>query len=606
VVLGASGADFSAFSFATPESPLVNRQQRRELILPCGRLLLATGSLLAVSFDAQSPAAPAVALTYLSAAFVILGLTLSLKRPSLLLEACALGTDLAFGQLIGILGADARFLMLVVLCFAIAAAAYCWGFAEALATAATAAFLVWLQRPLEPWNASAPHSSSFLSQISTVASSSSSRAICVLFLGIVLAYLADRKRSLQPDTVAVGRNLVRAQHLSFKAKLQEFLSGTQKLVRARKILLAAHEVRDTNDFVWILTEPGDQERSVVRLRHLSPLERDQYFFDGPDSSWYVSLEDSEGSSGKLCCLTLDGDGRRLPDQYFSFPSAFFLRESCSNIIAIPFRIADEWSGRVFVVDSDIGTGPAADLALLQDLVWEAVPTLYYIYLLRHARWRAREEERVRVAHEIHDGLLQSLISVGIQIEVLRRRAMHASPELASDLERLDGTLRREVLETRAVMENLKLTEMSPNELLEAASDMVSSFQRETGIAASFVCEAQSLDLAPRACRQLASILLEALTNVRKHSRAQSVQVRFASEDNCWKLSVADDGVGFKSSDRLANPDSQSEGWSPAVIGERARSIGAELSVVSSPGCGSRVEVRLPQKESFGVDAPKHL
>jgi signal transduction histidine kinase len=75
-----------------------------------------------------------------------------------------------------------------------------------------------------------------------------------------------------------------------------------------------------------------------------------------------------------------------------------------------------------------------------------------------------------------------------------------------------------------------------------------------------------------------------------------VRVRLALEAGCWKLVIADDGRGFEFSGRLSAIESRTPRSAPAVLRERARSIGADLEIESTPGQGARVEILLRPQE----------
>ena len=91
------------------------------------------------------------------------------------------------------------------------------------------------------------------------------------------------------------------------------------------------------------------------------------------------------------------------------------------------------------------------------------------------------------------------------------------------------------------------------------------------------------------------IVAEALTNVRKHSRARKVFVHFASRNGQWNLLIEDDGEGFDFSGRLSHAELEATHRGPKVIRERVRSIGGELSVLSTPGRGARLEITFSEK-----------
>jgi two-component system nitrate/nitrite sensor histidine kinase NarX len=144
------------------------------------------------------------------------------------------------------------------------------------------------------------------------------------------------------------------------------------------------------------------------------------------------------------------------------------------------------------------------------------------------------------------------------------------------------------------MEEMKPVELSPKQLLDYLADWVEKFQRETGITASFLSDVGELRLPPRVCQQIIRIVQEALFNVRKHSGAQAVEVRFTSQNDHWKLEIADDGHGFDFCGRLSLAELEVGHKGPRVIQERVRLIGGELAIASQPGQGARLEITLPQ------------
>jgi len=82
-------------------------------------------------------------------------------------------------------------------------------------------------------------------------------------------------------------------------------------------------------------------------------------------------------------------------------------------------------------------------------------------------------------------------------------------------------------------------------------------------------------------------------NIRKHSGAHTVVVRFGRENGSWKLLVEDDGRGFGFTGRRSLEELEAASIGPRVIRERVRSVGGELAVESIPGWGARLEISLP-------------
>ena len=213
--------------------------------------------------------------------------------------------------------------------------------------------------------------------------------------------------------------------------------------------------------------------------------------------------------------------------------------------------------------------------------------------LARLRARAASVERARIARELHDGIIQAVMGVQIQLAALSMQAGEQSPGMASELRRLDGLLKQEVVGLRQLIQRLKPSDLGPDQLLETLEDVIERFERETGIATRFVSQIDQLSLTPQACREVARILQEALVNVRKHSGARNVVVRFATADGCCVLSIDDDGCGFPFAGRLSQDDLEHAQEGPVVIKERVRLLGGELTVESDPGQGARLEIAVP-------------
>jgi len=486
----------------------------------------------------------------------------------------------------------------VILLFAVLAAAYRWGFAETFASATASILLTALGRAVAASQGeSVVH---IFPAPRSAAPTFVAGAICLLLLGVVLGYLADREKSFRARILAVRQLVTGATpEAGLRETLDRCLRTIANLSTANQVVLAVRDDRRNRVFVWTL-EGGGVARPKVQFAQVSAAEHERYFFDAPGHAWHFSRKTPGGGRGNLFpCLVLNAQGGRLPNKHFSFANAFFLKGPARSLFAINFEIPAEWSGRLFVLDAVSHSHISAELSFLQSLVLESLPTVYNVYLLQRLRSRVRTQERLRIAHEVHDGLLQSLISVEMQMDLLRRRSGLGSQTVAEELRGLQQVLHHEILGARSLLARLKLTEMSPRQMLDVMSEMVEDFRRETGIASSFACSSEPTGLPAHVCREIACMLKEALTNVRKHSGAKSVRVLFAMEGDSWKLVIADDGKGFEFSGRLSASQSRGPRSTPVVLTERAHSIGADVEIESAPGHGSRVEIQLRQQESYG-------
>jgi signal transduction histidine kinase len=161
-------------------------------------------------------------------------------------------------------------------------------------------------------------------------------------------------------------------------------------------------------------------------------------------------------------------------------------------------------------------------------------------------------------------------------------------------------LRDAALNLRDMMQQMKAGELTPDHLIDTLADIVKRFQYETGINARFITQFDRVDLPPRACREVARVVQEALVNVRKHSGARNVFVRMTVADSVCRLSIDDDGRGFPFTGRLTQADDEHARQAPRVITERVRLLGGHMAVESVPNQGARLDISIPLTNAYAV------
>src|SRR5206468_571307 len=128
------------------------------------------------------------------------------------------------------------------------------------------------------------------------------------------------------------------------------------------------------------------------------------------------------------------------------------------------------------------------------------------------------------------------ISAGMQLEALRRRPRQPA-EVSRQVSAVQDLVMGQVRELRDLTQQLEPSHISPHQLLPHLQGLVERFERETGIKARFISEVRDVTLSPPVCHELSRITQEALVNVRKHSGAANVIVRFTSEGGAPKLVI---------------------------------------------------------------------
>jgi len=288
---------------------------------------------------------------------------------------------------------------------------------------------------------------------------------------------------------------------------------------------------------------------------------------------------------------LDGHGNQLSVETTEPLAELKTVQPFHSVIAVSFLFGGEWKA-AFSYSTRRGAGKTGRASLPARSGPPGGPAVYNVYLLHRLRRRAAPPNALGLP-ELHDGAVQSLIAVEMQVDVLRRQA-NADGPIGGELGRIQGLLREEVLKLRELMQQMKAIDVDAQKLLGVLHDTVERFQRETGISARFVADVEELDMPQKICRELVRIVQEGLVNVRKHSRARHALIRLGSSDSQWSLVLEDDGQGFPFSGRFTQHQLDEIGKGPMIIKERVRLIAGELTVESTSGQGTRLEITIPR------------
>jgi PAS domain S-box-containing protein len=206
--------------------------------------------------------------------------------------------------------------------------------------------------------------------------------------------------------------------------------------------------------------------------------------------------------------------------------------------------------------------------------------------------QATEQERKRLAAELHDGPVQQLTALDISLERARRTLDRAStaPERET-IERVQVRLREEVGELRKMMSDLRPPALDNLGLVAALQDQLTAVRRETGLECSMESKLDTR-LLPAQEIVLYRVAQEALTNVVKHAGAERIQVSLQPSNGHIVLEVRDDGAGFIPSEAAASASSGHFG----LLGmrERVEMAGGSWELDSRAGSGTVIRARLPR------------
>ncbi len=567
---------------------------RLERVIATARAFLATSALFAIYIDPSRPARYAPVAYAVIAGYLLYSLAvwwLVGGRPHWFRHGVAIhAVDVLIPAVFTLFtqGPNSPFFIFFV--FVTATAAVRWGFPETVVTGAVVLLLMFLQAAI----LSGP-----LSQMLDLEGRYDMNRLLIrtsfmLVVSVLLGYLAEQQKELAAEESVLGRLLtsIRPEN-GMRAAVQQVLAELLRIFRAPRVAAIIQQADTGRVFLWTALANSGGNPPSVDVKEVEPDQRDEFTFPCQVYSFRT-----ERHSDGWDVWGLDSAGKYVGAQGCEpelVPGAVAARA----LTCLSLHMGEQWTGRVVLYDGVTGRDRRKELSFAQRLLDHAAPAVYTVYLLRRLRSRAGAIERARFARELHDGSIQALISVEMQVDVLRRQAQKSSASAFSDqLAHVQELLKEQVLELRSLMQAMRPLELSPHQLLDYLATLVDRFRRDSGLSVQFATELEDVDLPPRVCREIVRIVQEALVNVRKHSGATQALVRFGIYSGRWRLVVEDNGKGFDFVGRLSLKDLDDAHKGPVIIKERVRTIGGDLNIESLPSRGACLEITFPQKANL--------
>ncbi|GAB4501571.1 MAG: hypothetical protein Fur0035_11140 [Anaerolineales bacterium] len=204
--------------------------------------------------------------------------------------------------------------------------------------------------------------------------------------------------------------------------------------------------------------------------------------------------------------------------------------------------------------------------------------------------QGQEDERQRLARELHDDTIQTLIALKQRAQMTRRALpAGASPQPLAELETLTEQSIENLRRTIRALRPIYLEDLG---LAAALEILANEAGQNSGLRVSFQSRGRERRLTPEAELALYRMAQEALNNALRHSRAAHFSIQLEFLERAVKIQVADNGIGF---DLPKSPAEFVPAGHFGLVGlyERAQLIGAELEIISAPGAGTRVLISLP-------------
>ncbi len=271
-----------------------------------------------------------------------------------------------------------------------------------------------------------------------------------------------------------------------------------------------------------------------------------------------------------------------------------------SILCVPLQIKGHTIGVLEVVNKRSPAGfDEEDKELLLTLASQAAIALENARLYKNLReerdriLHVQEEVRREIARNLHDGTVQLLASIAMNIGHVRRLLKHAPDQVEAELDNIEELVQHAIRETRNLLFELRPLVLETRGLGAALEAHISRLDQNVGPPIHLSLPAELPSLPPQVARTLFAIIQEAINNARKHAQdATGIWVTLTSTETHLEVEVRDDGRGFD----LQKVEAQYEELGSLGLvnmRERAALIDAQLTIESKPNVGTRVFIRVP-------------
>jgi len=390
-----------------------------------------------------------------------------------------------------------------------------------------------------------------------------------------------------------------------------FIGGIQqRLERQNEELLALHsaglDVASELSLDVVLKKVVDLARSLVGAKYgaLSVMDDrghiEAFITSGISDEARAAIGPPPVGHGVLGVVLHEGVRLRLPDITHHPKSAGFPANHphMKSLLAVPVLSQLPFRGNLYLADKTAGNGTftADDERTLERFAVQAAIAIDNAQLHAKAADLAVAQERVRIAHEMHDGLAQVLGYVNTKVQAATAYLARGKVDDATQqLQELAVSAREAYTDVRESIVGLRALPEEGRTMGDALIEFIERWKEQSGVVAAVNID-PGLKLRAAVELQLIRIVQESLTNVRKHAKASRVWVDIKRDGETLRACVKDDGLGFL---RTAPKRGEFPRFGLTTMHERAESIGGALIIHSTPNEGTTVNFEMPLARALG-------
>ena len=265
-------------------------------------------------------------------------------------------------------------------------------------------------------------------------------------------------------------------------------------------------------------------------------------------------------------------------------------EQHATMLASPLLVKDKPVGLLCAINSSERPFTREHVDFAQILSAFAASAIENARLAEQSRYVLLASDRDRIAREMHDGVVQSLFSISLGLELCKKQLQRDPVAVELRLEELQQQLNISMSELRRFIYDLRPMKLTELGLVGATEYWIREITKGGTVKGRLVVDGEIPRIGPAMEACLYRVAKEAVSNVVRHAGAHMFEVRLQAADDCVRLSIVDDGVGFDSALVM-------RGGTPGIglrsISDRVERDGGVLSVESSAGRGTVLKVEIP-------------
>jgi signal transduction histidine kinase len=414
------------------------------------------------------------------------------------------------------------------------------------------------------------------------------RAVYLAVVAVFLGYLGAHEL-LHRNQLSKLAAWAHTRLLDFEKVIGQVLEHAGSILEAPRVLLAWEEPEEpwVNLVIfsdrrhhWSRKPPGTFDALVA-----APLEGKSFFSQHVGDSRAVMAESGSRELRRWRGEPLNQELVKL----FNIESVLSVSVSAETL-----------QGRIFFLDKSSLTSD--DLTLAEVVAVQVAASMDLSYSLQRLQQFAAVEERMRVAHDLHDGILQSLTVAGLRLEQTLRIVKENPEGAAEQLRDIQNLIYDEQRDIRILVQELKPKARVPSETEFAfgrqLEQLGKTVGRERGFRVEIKLDGSESRIPVDLAREIYLIVREGLINAARHSEATSARVKLAVEERQVRICIADDGRGFPFRGTYNHDLLTAMGLGPVMLKSRVASLEGSLTIHSTDA-GSRIEITVPLSRARG-------